>query len=112
MKPQPVTAATFQTEVMDEQLPVIVDLWAPWCGPCRAVAPVLEDLAQSYAGRVKVVKVNTDEEPQLAAMFKVRSIPTLVTVRGGDAVDHQIGFSGRAGLEAMFQRAVEHVAAS
>lgn len=103
--PLPVTTATFKAEVLDSPLPVVVDLWAPWCGPCRAVAPVLEDLARVYAGKVKVVKVNVDEEPALAQAFRVQSIPTIALLRGNTVVDAQIGFGGRAGLEKLFKTA-------
>lgn len=100
-----VTAATFRTEVAESPIPVVVDLWAPWCGPCRAMAPVLEDLAARYAGRVKVVKVNVDEEPAIASAFGVQGIPTLAVVRGTKVVDGQVGFAGRAGMEQLFERA-------
>lgn len=104
-QPTPVTAATFQTEVLQSAIPVVVDLWAPWCGPCRAIAPVLDDLALRYAGRVKVVKVNVDEEPSLAAAFRVQSIPMIAVLRGNTVVDQQVGFGGRAGIEQLFARA-------
>ncbi|MFZ5476812.1 MAG: thioredoxin [Myxococcota bacterium] len=110
-KPIHVTQASFQAEVMDSNIPVVVDLWAPWCGPCRTIAPVLDDLATRYAGRVKVVKVNVDEEPSLAAAFGVQGIPTLAVVQGRKVVDGQVGFAGRAGIEAMFERAVSGVKA-
>ncbi len=100
-----VTEATFQSEVIESAIPVVVDLWAPWCGPCRAMAPVLDDLATRYAGRVKVVKVNVDEERGLAAAFKVQGIPMLSVLRGNTIVDQQVGFAGRAGIEQLFERA-------
>jgi thioredoxin 2 len=81
-------------------LPVIVDLWAPWCGPCRMIAPVLEDLAARHAGRLKVVKVNVDEEPALGARFEARSIPLLVVLRDGQEIDRIVGALPRAALEA------------
>ncbi|MDP2309848.1 MAG: thioredoxin [Pseudomonadota bacterium] len=99
-----VTESTFRTEVSESALPVVVDLWAPWCGPCRAMAPVLDELAVRYAGRVKVVKVNVDEEPGIASAFKLQGIPTLAVVRGNAVVDGQIGFTGRAGIEQLFAR--------
>ncbi len=101
-----VTRDTFQAEVLDSDLPVVVDLWAPWCGPCRALGPVLEELAEEYAGKVKVVKINTDEEPELAGAFQVRSIPMVAALRGNKVVDVQVGFGGRAPLQAMFERLV------
>ena len=84
------TTATFAAETTSS-VPVVVDLWAPWCGPCRAVAPVLERLANERAGHLKVVKVNVDEEPQLAARFEARSIPLLVLMRDGREAGRQVG---------------------
>jgi len=81
-------------------VPVIVDLWAPWCGPCRMIAPVLADLAARNAGRLKVVKVNVDEEPALGARFDARSIPLLVVLRDGREVDRIVGALPRPALEA------------
>jgi thioredoxin len=103
--PLAVTKDTFQAEVLDASQPVVVDLWAPWCGPCRAIAPVLDTLAQQYAGRVKVVKINVDEEPELAAAFQVQSIPLVVVVKDRAVIDGQVGFSGAAALGEMFARA-------
>lgn len=77
--------------VTDTNSLVLVDLWAPWCGPCRMVAPVLESLARRYAGAIKVVKVNVDDNPQIASAYDARSIPTLVFLRNGQAVDRVVG---------------------
>ena len=104
--PTAVTSATFESEVLASTQPVVVDLWAPWCGPCRSVAPVLDTLAGRYAGRVKVVKINVDEEPELAGAFRVQSIPTILVVKERTVIDGQIGFSGAAAIEAMFERAL------
>jgi thioredoxin 1 len=101
----PVTTSTFRTEVLQSAVPVIVDLWAPWCGHCRVMSPVLDELAGEYAGRVKVVKVNVDEEPNLAAAFQVQGIPTLALVRQSAVVDRQVGFTGRAQVAQLFARA-------
>jgi thioredoxin 2 len=81
---------TFASEA-DSAVPVIVDLWAPWCGPCRFVSPILEEIARDYRGRVKVVKVNVDDNPQLARRFEAYSIPTMVVLRGGEPVDRIVG---------------------
>jgi thioredoxin 2 len=84
------TDATFEAEV-NAAPAVVVDLWAPWCGPCRFVSPILEQLAAEHAGRLKVVKVNVDENPRLAARFDARSIPTLLVIRAGRPVDRIVG---------------------
>jgi thioredoxin 2 len=84
------TDATFDLEV-DAAPTVIVDLWAPWCGPCRVVGPILEDLSREYAGRLKVVKVNVDDNPATAERFQAYSIPTMVVLKGGRVVDRIVG---------------------
>ena len=87
----PVTDESFQDEVLGSELPVLVDFWAPWCGPCRMVGPVVEELADIYAGKVKVVKLNTDENPNIASQYGIRSIPTLMIFKGGERVDMVVG---------------------
>ena len=85
------TDETFRTDVLEADLPVLVDFWAPWCGPCRAVAPVLEQLQDELTGRLKIVKVNVDEHNEVAGALGVRSIPTLVVFKDGKAVEGAVG---------------------
>ena len=87
----PVTDATFVSEVLESELPVVVDIWAAWCGPCKAVAPILEHLAAEYAGRVKIVKIDADANPETVTTVGVTSIPTLSFYRDGERVDMLIG---------------------
>jgi thioredoxin 1 len=86
-----VKEADFKEVVLDSELPVLVDFWAPWCGPCRMVAPVVEEISQQYEGKVKVVKLNTDENPQIASQYGIRSIPTLMVFKGGQKVEMVVG---------------------
>ena len=87
----PVTDSTFQKEVLDSNVPVLVDFWAPWCGPCRMVSPVVDEIADQYEGQVKVFKLNTDENPKIANQYAIRSIPTLMIFKDGQRVDMVVG---------------------
>jgi thioredoxin 2 len=99
-------AATFDAAANDSALPLLVDFWAPWCGPCRLVAPELERLAQSNAGRYLVVKVNTDVVTDVAARFRIRSIPTLALVFGGREIERITGVRPASEIEAFVSRAI------
>ncbi len=99
-----VTLDNFLDEVINADMPVVVDFWAPWCGPCKAMAPVFEELATEYASRVKFVKLNTEEEPQVAAQFQITSIPTLLVFQGGQLVDGAVGALPREQLVQLVDR--------
>ena len=93
-----VNERTFHDEVLFETIPTAVDFWAPWCGPCKMVSPVLDDLAGKYPGKIKVVKVNSDENPALSHQFEIKGIPTIILFRDGKEVDRLVGAAPRESI--------------
>lgn len=98
-KPLAVTEETFEQEVVKSDLPVLVDFWAEWCGPCRLVAPIVEELAGEYAGRVKVTKVDVDDNQRLAMRYSIMSIPTLGVFKGGEMIERIVGYMPKGELK-------------
>ena len=101
-----VTDTTFNKEVIESSLPVLVDFWAPWCGPCRMVAPLVEELAKDFAGKVTFYKLNTDDNPTVATNYAIRSIPTLIIFKGGQPVGQVIGFRPKAEIKKNIESAI------
>jgi thioredoxin 1 len=98
------TDESFAGSISSSQEPLLVDFWAPWCGPCRMVGPVLEALADEYRGRVRIAKVNVDDNPKTASSYRVSSIPTLILFKGGEAVDHIIGAQPKASIQSLLDK--------
>ncbi|PPB82692.1 thioredoxin [Albidovulum inexpectatum] len=102
----PVTDATFDAEVRKSDIPVVVDFWAEWCGPCKQIGPALEELSEEYAGRVKIVKVNVDENPNSPAQMGVRGIPALFLFKNGEVVSNKVGAAPKAALKSWIDSAL------
>ncbi len=98
--------SNFQSDVLQAQEPVVVDFWAEWCGPCKMIAPALEEISAELGGKVKIAKVNVDENPELAAQYGVRSIPMLVMFKGGQVADQSVGATPKTALSAWINGAV------
>jgi thioredoxin 1 len=101
-----VTDKSFQKDVMESDLPVVVDFWAEWCGPCRMIAPHLEAIATELSGKVKIVKLNIDENPEIAGQVGIRSIPTLMIFKGGENINTKVGAGSRSDLQKWIETSI------
>lgn len=104
--PTDITSSNFDTEVVESDIPVLIDLWAPTCGPCRALAPILEKLAEEYEGKVKIGKINVHEERELGQAFNAQSIPMIVSMKGRDVQDVTVGFRGEGQIRDMIEKLI------
>ena len=102
-----ITESDFETEVLGADKPVLVDFWAPWCGPCRMVGPEVEAVAAEYAGRANVVKINVDEQPELAGRYGIMSIPTIIVFKNGEIAEQVVGAVKRGKLKEMLDRHIQ-----
>ncbi|RMH45450.1 MAG: thioredoxin [Alphaproteobacteria bacterium] len=102
----PVSDQTFKTEVLDSEVPVVVDFWAEWCGPCKMIGPALEELSDEYAGKVKIAKVNVDENQAVAAQLGVRGIPALFLFKDGKVVSNKVGAAPKAALKTWIDQSI------
>jgi thioredoxin 1 len=105
-----VTDATFEAEVLKSELPVFIDLWAPWCGPCRSLTPIVEQLSEEVGDKVKFVKVNVDENPAISEAFGVQSIPLVAILKGNTLIDSVMGLRPHGQLNDWINAALEHIA--
>jgi thioredoxin 1 len=106
------TDSAFEQEVLNSEVPVLVDFWAPWCGPCKAMSPTVDAVAAEYAGKIKIGKMNTDDNPATPMRYQVRGIPTLLLFKGGKVVDQRVGSMPKAELLKMLEPHLVNVASS
>ena len=102
-----VVDSVFDKEVMESEVPVLVDFWAPWCGPCRALSPVIEEISNDYEGSVKVGKVNVDENPETTMKFRIRSIPTLIVFKNGEVAEQIVGAVPKSEIEKVLNKTLD-----
>jgi thioredoxin 1 len=105
-EPREITDATFDSDVVKSDVPALIDFWAPWCGPCRMVAPIVAELSEEYAGKINFFKMNTDENPAVPTKFGIRSIPTLMVFQGGDLKATIVGFRPKSDLKKRIDEAL------
>ncbi|MBR4079508.1 MAG: thioredoxin [Christensenellaceae bacterium] len=98
-----ITSENFEKEVLQSDIPIMLDFWAEWCGPCRMIAPILSEIAEEWAGKVKIGKINVDEQPLLAAKFNVMSIPTVILFKNGEPVNGFVGYRPKEAIEEMLK---------
>ena len=104
---QILTDQNFEVEVLQSRIPVLVDLWAEWCSPCLMAAPIIEEIAKEYEGKIKVGKLNVDENPQIAVKFGIMSIPTVILFKDGKEVGRQVGFAGKEGYVKLLKEVLQ-----
>ena len=101
-----VSDSTFDSEVLKSDIPVLVDFWAPWCGPCKAIGPVIEEISKDYEGKVKFLKCNVDDNPATPGNFGIRAIPTLLIFKGGEKLDQIVGMVDKAKIEESLKKII------